>query len=118
MNEVDLHIHSEYDYGDKTARQIVSEAIRKGLKAIAITDHSKIDGAEEALKAKEEGKEKTVEIRERYQYETFLSLKDNLYKELFELAQEVIEKIPYSKWRGGKYLKKSDKKGTSAPSIW
>ena len=40
----------------------------------------------------EKGKEKIVEIREKYQYETFLSLKDNLYKELFELAQEVIAK--------------------------
>ncbi len=40
----------------------------------------------------EGGKEKTVEIREKYQYGTFLSLKDNLYNELFELAQEVIAK--------------------------
>jgi len=34
----------------------------------------------------------TVEIREYYQYGTSLSLKDNLYKELFELAKEVISK--------------------------
>lgn len=37
--------------------------------------------------------EKTsVEVRERYQYGTSLSINDNLYKELFELAQEVISK--------------------------
>lgn len=34
----------------------------------------------------------TIEIREQYQYGTSLSLKDNLYKELFELAKEVILK--------------------------
>jgi len=37
-------------------------------------------------------KEKSKDIREKYQYGTSLSLKDNLYKELFELAQEVISK--------------------------
>lgn len=37
--------------------------------------------------------EKTsVEIREQYQYGTELSIKDNLYKELFGLAQKVISK--------------------------
>jgi len=39
----------------------------------------------------EKDKEKTsIEIREQYQYGTSLSIKDNLYKELFELAKEVI----------------------------
>src|SRR3989338_1697841 len=63
-----------------------------------LIEHGEIDFDKELLnriasvEPKEEGKEKTVEIRERYQYETFLSLKDNLYKELFELAQEVIAK--------------------------
>jgi len=37
-------------------------------------------------------KEGIKDIRERYQYGTSLSLKDNLYKELFELAQKVISK--------------------------
>ena len=37
--------------------------------------------------------EKTsIEIREQYQYGTSLSIKDDLYKELFELAKEVISK--------------------------
>lgn len=39
----------------------------------------------------EESKENTtVEVREQYQYGTSLSIKDNLYAELFELAKEVI----------------------------
>src|SRR3989344_3008083 len=37
-------------------------------------------------------KEGIKDIREKYQYGTSLSLKDNLYKELFELAQKVISK--------------------------
>lgn len=41
----------------------------------------------------EKEKDKTsVEVREQYQYGTELSIKDNLYKELFELAKEVISK--------------------------
>ena len=32
----------------------------------------------------------TVEIREQYQYGTSLSIKDDIYKELFELARKVI----------------------------
>lgn len=41
----------------------------------------------------EESKEKTtVEVREQYQYGTSLSIKDDLYKELFELAKEIISK--------------------------
>ncbi len=37
-------------------------------------------------------KEGIKDIREKYQYGTSLSLKDNLYKELFELAQKIISK--------------------------
>ena len=41
----------------------------------------------------EKNKEQTsVEIREQYQYGTTLSIKDSLYNELFELAQEIISK--------------------------
>ncbi|MBI2045402.1 hypothetical protein HYT23_05060, partial [Candidatus Pacearchaeota archaeon] len=41
----------------------------------------------------EKSNEKTsVEIREQYQYGTEFSIKDNLYKELFELAKEIISK--------------------------
>ena len=41
----------------------------------------------------ESAKEDTsIEIREQYQYGTEISIKDNLYKELFELAQRVISR--------------------------
>ncbi len=41
----------------------------------------------------EKSKEQTtVEVREQYQYGTNLSLKDDLYKELFELAKKIISK--------------------------
>ncbi|MBL7147859.1 MAG: HEPN domain-containing protein [Nanoarchaeota archaeon] len=41
----------------------------------------------------EKSKEKTsIKIREQYQYGTDLSLEENLYKELFELAKKVILK--------------------------
>lgn len=41
---------------------------------------------------KDKEKERTIDIRERHQYGTSLSLKEKLYKELFELAQEIIVK--------------------------
>jgi len=40
----------------------------------------------------EEGEKTSVEIREQYQYGTNLSLKDNLYEELFELAKNIISR--------------------------
>jgi len=45
-----------------------------------------------SLDVDESGEKTTIEIREQYQYGTSLSLKDNLYKELFELAKEIISK--------------------------
>lgn len=40
-----------------------------------------------------ETEEKTItDVREQYQYGTELSVKDNLYKDIFELAKEVISK--------------------------
>lgn len=60
---------------------------------------NKIDFEEELLDKmafsleSEKSKEKTsIKIREQYQYGTDLSLEDNLYQELFELAKKVIAK--------------------------
>ncbi|MEW6076174.1 MAG: PHP domain-containing protein, partial [Candidatus Omnitrophota bacterium] len=49
--EVDLHIHSVYNGGDLTPQEIVGIAQKKGLKAIAITDHNIFSGAIAALEA-------------------------------------------------------------------
>ncbi|MBS3090271.1 hypothetical protein J4433_00695 [Candidatus Pacearchaeota archaeon] len=64
----------------------------------SLIEDSKIDFEKELLDRIasldiEKSREKTsVEIREQYQYGTSLSIKDNLYKELFELAKEIISK--------------------------
>ncbi len=50
---VDLHIHSTASDGTLTPEEIVAEAIRIGLSAIAITDHDTVDGIEPALAAAE-----------------------------------------------------------------
>lgn len=44
---VDLHIHSTASDGDLTPSEVVREAKRMGLRAIALTDHDTIDGCEE-----------------------------------------------------------------------
>jgi hypothetical protein len=48
-NCIDMHIHSTFSDGKLTPKQIVDEAISKGMKAIAITDHDSIDGVKQAL---------------------------------------------------------------------
>lgn len=48
---VDLHSHTIYSDGDLTPEQIISEAAKNGLEAIAITDHDTIRGLERARQA-------------------------------------------------------------------
>ncbi len=59
MSEIDLHIHSTASDGTFTPSQLVSHALEKGLKAIALTDHDTTGGLEEALKA---GREHDLEV--------------------------------------------------------
>lgn len=48
---IDLHIHTNRSDGTLTPAEVVEEAAKKGLKAIAITDHDTTDGIDEALEA-------------------------------------------------------------------
>ena len=41
---IDLHTHSTYSDGTYSPKQLIEEAYKKGLKAIAITDHDTIEG--------------------------------------------------------------------------
>lgn len=45
---IDLHIHTTVSDGSYSPEQLVQEAKKIGLKAVAITDHDSIDGHEEA----------------------------------------------------------------------
>lgn len=55
----DLHIHSTCSDGSQTPEEIVAEAIRKGLSAIAIADHDTVMGVRPAIEAAR-GSELTV----------------------------------------------------------
>ena len=59
MNHIDLHTHSSYSDGSLSPRQLVQLAKKRGLRAIALTDHDTVGGVEEALIA---GKELGVEV--------------------------------------------------------
>jgi 3',5'-nucleoside bisphosphate phosphatase len=48
---VDLHIHTIHSDGSSTVKEVVEAAARKGLAAIAITDHDCIDAYPEAIEA-------------------------------------------------------------------
>lgn len=53
MHPIDLHTHSTKSDGTYTPTQLVRYAARKGLSAIALTDHDTIDGIGEAMQAAE-----------------------------------------------------------------
>lgn len=59
MDLIDLHVHSNASDGSLTPSQVADEAIRMGLKAIALTDHDTVDGVEEIL---DYTKDKDLEI--------------------------------------------------------
>ncbi|MDO4690893.1 MAG: PHP domain-containing protein, partial [Fusobacterium sp.] len=46
--EVDLHIHTTESDGSLSPKEIVEMAVKKNMKAIAITDHDNVNGLEEA----------------------------------------------------------------------
>jgi len=48
---VDLHLHSTFSDGVLTPTELVSEAAKIGLRAIALADHDNVDGIPEALSA-------------------------------------------------------------------
>lgn len=49
MDLIDLHVHSNASDGSLTPTEVADEAIRMGLKAIALTDHDTTDGVQEIL---------------------------------------------------------------------
>lgn len=51
MDYVDLHVHSSASDGSLSPREVVAEAKKKSLRAIALTDHDTTDGLDEALAA-------------------------------------------------------------------
>ncbi len=59
MPAIDLHTHSSCSDGSLTPRELVEEASRIGLAAIALTDHDTIAGVAEALRA---GAEYNIEV--------------------------------------------------------
>ncbi|NLE65364.1 MAG: PHP domain-containing protein [Elusimicrobia bacterium] len=55
----DLHIHTYYSDGTMSPQEVVSEAVRAGLSAIAIADHDTIDGIPLAAEA---GRKEGLEV--------------------------------------------------------
>ncbi len=46
---IDLHTHSIMSDGSMTPSEVVREAKRAGLAAVALSDHDTVDGVKEAL---------------------------------------------------------------------
>lgn len=53
MDTIDLHVHSNCSDGTFTPTELVQHALRKGLRAFALTDHDTVDGLDEAMEAAE-----------------------------------------------------------------
>lgn len=56
---VDLHIHSNHSDGRQSPKQVIDFALKKGLKAISITDHDVVSGY---LEAAEYSRKKDIEV--------------------------------------------------------
>ena len=54
MSFIDLHIHTTASDGTFSPKEVVEEAVRRGLSVIAITDHDTTQGIPEALEVIEE----------------------------------------------------------------
>lgn len=50
---IDLHTHTTYSDGSQSPADLVEEAARRGLSAVAVTDHDTVDGLTEAMEAGE-----------------------------------------------------------------
>ena len=53
MDKIDLHTHTLHSDGILTPRELIALAARKGLGALALTDHDTLAGLEEAQIAAE-----------------------------------------------------------------
>ena len=65
MHWIDLHTHSNASDGALSPAQLTAHAQRRGLDAVALTDHDTVDGLDEALASGAElGLEVVQAIRE------------------------------------------------------
>ena len=59
QKRIDLHVHSHYSDGTLSPRSIMELARKRGIAAVAITDHDTMEGTAEALA---HGREQNVEV--------------------------------------------------------
>ncbi|MBO5786318.1 MAG: PHP domain-containing protein, partial [Clostridia bacterium] len=60
MQNCDLHTHSNYSDGTYTPAELIAEAEKIGLSAVALCDHNTVSGLPEFLSAAEGKKVKAV----------------------------------------------------------
>ena len=67
--KIDLHLHTSASDGSFTPAELVTEAEKKGLSVIAVTDHDTVDGVKPALDA---AKNKEVEVIPGIEFTTYI----------------------------------------------
>ncbi len=102
MKQIDLHVHSTFSDGTFTPTMLVQEAVRKGLSAIAITDHDAIGGISEGIEA---AKEAGIELIPGIEFSTFYDKKEIHIVGLFidHTNPEFIKRVEV--FRGGREAK-------------
>ncbi|MDE6620987.1 MAG: Cof-type HAD-IIB family hydrolase [Lachnospiraceae bacterium] len=73
MGFVDLHVHSRCSDGTLTPSELVDYAVKKGLCAVALTDHDTVDGLDEMM---EYAKGKPIEVIPGIEYSTEYNNRD------------------------------------------
>ncbi len=93
---IDLHTHSLKSDGSMTPAEVVREAKRAGLSAIALSDHDTVDGIREAM---EEGKKIGVEVVPAIEFSVLSETETHILgyyidpenPELLKVLQEVVD---------------------------
>lgn len=95
----DLHTHSYYSDGTKSPAQIVDEAKKAGLSAVALTDHNTVEGLPEFLHAAKEngvcavgGIEFSAMYRDKELHIVALFVGEQYFKRITDLVSEVHRK--------------------------
>ena len=50
QNKIDLHIHTNLSDGELSPKEVIDEAVKNGVKVIAIADHDTIEAYNDELK--------------------------------------------------------------------
>ncbi len=62
LSKADLHLHTNLGDGTASPKRVISEAKRRGLKVIAVTDHDQMEGVKRVQELVDRGEAEGIEV--------------------------------------------------------